>query len=307
VPKTIAVTGATGFIGAAVVRRLSALGSIRTIANARKRPPGGASQVTWIESSLGNLRSDHWESAGASRLDALLHLAAFIPKRASDHGRVEDVLESNVAGLNALLKSLPQPPRRFVFCSTIDVYSEKAFQAPLNEGSPVGPSGLYGASKLFGETLVGCYANAAGAEYVVLRLGHVYGPGEDRYAKLIPETIRRVLGGQPPTLYGEGLDRRDFLYVEDAAEAIIRAASVPLNGTSLVNVACGTSVTVREIMRAINRELGHDESWFTKAAGSTARSVVVDPSLMRQLLGEWSTVPLDEGLRREIAWFQARP
>ena len=70
-PKTIAVTGATGFIGAAVVRRLSALGSIRTIANARKRPPEGASQVTWIESSLGNLRTDHWENAGASRLDAL--------------------------------------------------------------------------------------------------------------------------------------------------------------------------------------------------------------------------------------------
>jgi UDP-glucose 4-epimerase len=304
--KTIAVTGATGFIGAAVVRRLAALGGVRTIANSRKHPQNGLSEVTWIGSSLTALRSDHWERARASRLDALLHLAAFTPKRGSDHDCIEEILESNVFGLRALLDSLPQPPRRFVFCSTLDVYSEKAFRGRLEEGSPIGPRGLYGASKLFGEALVGSYAEAAGTEYVALRLGHIYGPGEDRYAKLVPETIRRVLAGQPPTVFGEGLDRRDLLYVEDAAEAIIRAASAPLNGARVINVARGTSVPVLEIVRAINRELGRDESWMAKAADTGSRSIAFDPSLMRQLLGEWPMMPLEEGLRREIAWFRAR-
>ena len=73
---------------------------------------------------------------------------------------------------------------------------------------------------MFGEGLAAVFARTAGTEHVTLRFGHVFGPGEERYAKLVPETIRRVLSERPPRIAGDGSETRDLLYVDDAAEAL---------------------------------------------------------------------------------------
>ena len=111
----------------------------------------------------------------------------------------------------------------------------------MDERSPVGPLGLYGLSKLFGEGLVDAYSRSVGTECLTLRLGHIFGPGEERYAKLVPETIRRVLANQPPRIAGDGGEQRDLLYVDDAAEALARSCTAPLNGARIINVARGAS------------------------------------------------------------------
>ena len=255
--RTILVSGARGFIGAAAVRRLAAMPETTVVALARSRPGSTSDRnIHWVESRLEDLGQSHWRSAGWTTFDAVIHLAAFTPKSGATRDNAQDIIAANIVGLQTLLTSFPNPPGRFVFCSTLDVYSRTAFDRAVDERSPVGPAGLYGLSKLLGEGLVETYSRSAGTESVTLRLGHIFGPGEERYAKLVPETIRRVLANQPPRIAGDGSEQRDLLYVDDAVEAIVRSCTAALNGTRIINVARGASHSILEVVQTIAALLG---------------------------------------------------
>jgi UDP-glucose 4-epimerase len=302
VARTIALTGASGFIGTAVLRKLARLPETNVLALSRSPPAVSLPNVKWIEACLSRMEGRYWPlDAG---FDALLHVGAFTPISSDDRNRVDEIFRANVSGTHALLRSLPSPPRRIVFCSSLDVYAPDAFSRPATEAAHTAPEGLYGASKLFGEALVRAIAEETGAEQVTLRLGHVYGPGEDRYVKLIPETIRRVLAGRPPGVVGDGRERRDFLYVDDAAEAIVRAISAPVAAVPVINVASGESHEVREVVRLIAGLAGYAGPFETLPAHGAPRSIVFDTGLMHRVLGEWPLTALQDGLRQEIAWFR---
>jgi UDP-glucose 4-epimerase len=300
--RTIAVTGARGFIGAATVRTLARLPDTRVVAVARSRPRDATeSNIQWIESSLEALRPSHWQSLETTVLDAVIHLAAFTPKSAAERDNAPEIISANVVGLQSLIESLRHIPRRIVFASTLDVYSRSAFDHPVDERSPIGPVGLYGLSKLLGEGLTESWARSAGSEHVTLRLGHVYGPGEDRYAKLVPETIRRMLAGKPARIAGEGADKRDLLYIDDAAEALARSCTAALNGVRTINVARGESYSIRDIVNTIAELLGRRGLVEQLPRSTDAYSTVFDTTLMTRVLGAWTFVPLTEGLQQEIA------
>jgi len=304
VTRTLLVSGARGFIGAATVRRLAALPETTVVALARSRPEGPADHnVHWVESSLEHLEPSRWRSAGWTTFDAVIHLAAFTPKSGAMRDSAPDILAANIIGLQTLLTSFPNPPGRFVFCSTLDVYSRLAFDHAVDERSPVGPAGLYGLSKLLGEGLVETYSRSAGTESLTLRLGHIFGPGEERYAKLVPETIRRVLANQPPRIAGEGGEQRDLLYVDDVAEALARACTASLNGTRIINIARGASHSILEIVETIAALAGYSGAPDRLPKPTDAYSTVFDTSLMKRVLGEWTFVSLTEGLKREITQF----
>lgn len=300
--RTIALTGASGFIGSAVLRKLVQLPSTQVLAVSRSRPPISAPNVKWIEACLSGMAGAHWPVGDG--LDALLHVGAFTPKAVQDRNRAEDIYTANISGTHTLLRSLPRPPRRVVFCSTLDVYAPEAFSRPVTEAARTAPDGLYGASKLFGEALVKSFAEETGAEQVALRLGHVYGPGENRYVKLIPETIRRVLAGRSPRIAGDGRERRDLLYVDDAAEAIVRAVSAPIGAAPVINVASGESHEVHEVVELIADLAGYTGPLEKLPAAGAPRSIVFDTGLMRRVLGDWPLTALEVGLRYEIAWFK---
>jgi nucleoside-diphosphate-sugar epimerase len=305
VTKTFLVSGARGFIGAALVRRLAAMPETQVVALARTRPAAALhDNVYWVESSLEDLGPSHWRATGWSTFDAVIHLAAFTPKSAATRDNAQDIIAANVIGLQRLLTSFPSPPGRLVFGSTLDVYSRAAFEQVVNERSPVGPTGLYGLSKLFGEGLVEAYARASGTECLTFRIGHIFGPGEERYAKLVPETIRRVLANQPPRLAGEGGEQRDLLYIDDAAEALARSCTAVLNGTRVINLARGTSHSILEIVTTIASEAGYHGVPERLPRPADAYSTVFDTSLMKHVLGEWTFVSLADGVRREIAQFR---
>jgi UDP-glucose 4-epimerase len=304
VTRTIAVTGAGGFVGAAVVRKLAAMPETRVVALARRRPAGGPQRVHWVESSLEELTASRWHPFEAAPVDALLHLAAFTPKTGAERDRSSDIIAANIVGMQTLLATLPHPPRRLVFCSTLDVYARSAFDAAVDECSAIGPAGLYGLSKLFGEGLAQSYARAAGTEQVTMRIGHVYGPGEERYAKLVPETIRRVLAGKAPRMAGDGSDRRDLIYVDDAAEALVRACTAPLDGVRTINVARGESYAIHDVVGTIAALAGYTGPIEQLPRAGDAYSTVFDTSLMARVLGTWSFISLADGLRREIAAFR---
>jgi nucleoside-diphosphate-sugar epimerase len=305
VRKTIVVTGARGFVGAAVIRKLSLVRDATVVAVARTRPDVRTdADIHWVEKSLEELEPSTWQSAETREIDAVVHLAAFTPKNSAERDRAGQIISANVVGTQALLRSLPQPPRRLIFCSTLDVYSPRAFDNVVDEKAPLGPLGLYGLSKLFGEGLVESYARSAGIEHVTLRLGHVFGPSEERYAKLVPETIRRVLAGKPPCIAGDGNDKRDLLYVDDAAEAIARSCFAALGDVHTINIARGESHSILEIATTIAAVAGRSGPIETIPRSSDAHSTSFDVSLMRQVLGTWPFVSLAEGLKREVEWFR---
>jgi UDP-glucose 4-epimerase len=302
VTKTVLVSGARGFVGAATVRRLAAVPETTVVALARSRPDGPVDRnVHWVESSLEDLEPSRWHSAGWTTFDAVIHLAAFTPKSGATRDNAQEIIAANIIGLQKLLTSFPSPPRRIIFSSTLDVYSRQAFDNVVTERSPVGPAGLYGLSKLFGEGLVEAYARSTGTESLTLRLGHIFGPGEDRYAKLVPETIRRVLANQSPRIAGDGVEQRDLLYVDDAAEALARACTAALHGTRVINLARGTAHSILEVVETIARETGYQGDPERSPRPADSYSTVFDTSLMKRVLGDWTLVSLTDGLRREIA------
>ena len=208
------VTGAGGFIGRCVAARLREAGNARILSLER-------SSV-----ALEALDRAYWRGLGADTIDVIFHLGAYTPKDAASADLIDPIVASNVNGTAALLASLPNTPRHLLFASSLDVYKRGGGRT-IDETSEVGPATLYGASKFFGEELVRSYARATGCAYSILRLGHIYGPGEERYQRIIPSLIRAMLGGDEPQLSGDGTTERDYLYVNDAVSAIVAASAVP--------------------------------------------------------------------------------
>lgn len=302
--KTVLVTGATGFIGSHLVNRLRAAKDIHLVFLSRKSVTENCKNVTWVTASLEQLSLNAWLAAGVKRIDVVLHLGAFIPKSGDAADQVEAVYRDNLLGTRFLLESFPSLPERIVFASTIDVYASSSDTIALSESSPVGPANLYGASKLFCEQLVRAYARKHRCDHAVLRYGHIFGPGEEAFQKLIPQTIRQLMRGEAPVLYGDGSAERDFLYVEDAVEATLRAAVSDTHELGPINIVGGRSRPVRDIVETLMSIVNFQGSiqYLTdKPAGLSLR---FDNKRMRDGLGDWDLVSLEDGLKLEVEHFQ---
>jgi UDP-glucose 4-epimerase len=231
-------------------------------------------------------------------IDTVVHLAAWTTK-SSGATDPERVIEANVLGLQALLQALDPVPRRFLFASTADVYGRKAEES-LHERSSIDPIDAYAASKLFGELLVAEDARSREYESCAMRIGHLYGPGEESYEKFIPTAIRSLMKGRPPTVIGDGQTRRDLLYVDDAAEAIRRLVALDGEVPGRVNLAAPDTYTLEEIARALIGIVGFMGNIRYLGDRSNPASVSFDTQLLEATVGEWDRVALDDGLRREI-------
>ena len=299
--KTLLVTGATGFIGSHLLRRLQQLPASRIVVLSRQpKPAAPLTNMTWVTTALGDLSTRTWQGAGVEKVDIIFHLASFTPKTGAAGDDIERVYADNLLGTRTLLDTLPACPTRVVLSSTLDVYALPEAGAILSEVSPISPQSLYGASKFFCEQLVRTYARAQGFDYAILRYGHIFGPGEEAYGKLIPITIRQLLKGEAPVLYGDGSAGRDYLFVGDAIEATLRAANSTVSALEPVNIVRGESRSSREIVEtliAITGFSGGIKFLTDKPNGYTLR---FDSSRMRDLLGTWPLTSLEAGLKQQV-------
>lgn len=297
--KTVLVTGASGFIGTHLVKKLSTIAGIRLILISRKKQTSINPAEKWLKGSLNELTTDYWLQHNITEIDVVFHLGAFIPKNNYEANNLDEIFSDNLTGTRALLEGLPETVARIIFASTIDVYSVNEFGDILTETSPLEPSGLYGASKLFCESLVSIWAKKHDCNYAILRYGHVFGPGEDAYNKLIPLAIRQILDGKSPNVYGTGSAERDFIYVDDAVETTIRAANAGRN-IGPVNIVRGESSSIRYIVETLIKICESTVSIHYLEEKPDGYSLRFDNTMMQDTLGNWPLVSLADGLVEEV-------
>jgi UDP-glucose 4-epimerase len=301
--KVILVTGPNGFIGAHLVARLSKIAGVKLLLLSRQGRQSTQPDLVWLQGELAQLTSEYWQSHDISHIDYVFHLGAFTPKTSAEANRIDRAVNDNITGTHILLQGLPGKPEKLVFSSTLDVYAQPDDEEVLTENSNVAPSTLYGASKLFCESLVSAWAKECGCGYAILRYGHIYGPGEQQYGKLIPVVIRNLLANLAPVVHGDGSTLRDYLYVGDAIEATIRAALVEGN-VGPINIVRGESVTLKEIVQLLIRLVGCNKGINFFPDKPNVNSLRFDNGLMIKLLGNFSMTSLEEGLAAEVSAFR---
>lgn len=305
--KSILLTGATGFIGRHLAARLRQIKDIRLILFARNGVDQVESDSIWLSGAMDQLTRQYWVDHGVENIDIVFHLGAFTPKNSSEGAAVNEIFRDNLVGTRALLESLPRPPRKIVFSSTLDVYAPPEEGHILTEKSPLAPTSLYGASKLFCEYFVKDYSGKHECGYAILRYGHIYGPGEGAYAKLIPQVIRALLRNENPVIHGDGRLLRDYMFVGDVVEATIRAGSSQRREIGPLNIVSGESRSIREIVETLLKMTGVSGEIKSVSNNSKGRSLQFNNVNMFNTLGRWDLVPLQQGLQYEIDYFKENP
>ena len=312
------VTGGAGFIGSHIVQALIKKGvqavvldnfstgrRDNLVAVMRSRPPG-APEPEVIEGDIRDLAAVQRAVRGVSRV---FHQAALPSVQRS----IEDPLaahEVNAGGtLNLLIAARDAGVSRFVYASSSSVYGDTP-QLPKIETMATAPLSPYAVSKLAGEHYCGIFRALYGLETIALRYFNVFGPRQDpgsQYAAVVPNFIRAVVGRTPPTIFGDGLQSRDFTYVDNAVQANLLACEAPRSATGRTyNVACGSSATLLDLIAALERVLGAPiRPIHAPPRRGDVRHSLAGIEEARRHLGYAPAVSLEEGLRRTVSWFEA--
>ena len=304
------VTGGAGFIGSSIVRELVRRNeSVRVIDNfCEGKKENLAGLLDKIELIEGDIRDEAVMSTATRGVDYVFHQAALrsVPKSFENPIETTDV---NVAGtLRVLLASAAQKVKRVVFASSSSVYGDTD-HFPESENIPCQPVSPYAASKLAGEVYCKLFSKGYGLETVSLRYFNVFGPHQDpasEYAAVIPKFILRILANESPTIDGDGLQSRDFTYIDNVVEANLHAAIQPGISGEAFNIACGESHAVLEILETVNRILKKEiPPKFGPPRRGDVRRTLADISKANERLGRSVTVPFEEGLARTVEWFRS--
>lgn len=320
---TYLVTGGAGFIGAHLVRALAArgervrvldnfsAGSARNLAYALGRPVpqpelGQVVQAGGVEILHGDIRDPATCARACEGISIVLHQAAMrsVPRSVEDPAGAN---EHNVTGtLNLLIAARAAGVRRFVYASSSSVYGDDP-ALPKHEGLQAAPISPYAASKLAGEHYCRVFTKTFGLPTVALRYFNVFGPLQDprsTYAAVIPRFIYWTLAGEPLEIHGDGLQTRDFTYVDNVVAAnLLAAAREDLDGEP-VNIACGQRLTLLEVADTVERLVGRRvERRHTPPRVGDVRHTLADIGRARARLGYEPVVSFAEGMAKTVAFF----
>jgi UDP-glucose 4-epimerase len=300
------VTGGAGFIGSNLTDALLARGDeaivVDDLSTGRREnlEPGLAHGATLVEADIRD-REALEELFGRERPEVVFHLAAQIDVRKSIADPAFDA-SINVGGTaNVLEAARVAESRRVVFSSTGGaIYGEgEGQQLPLPEDAPLAPEAPYGQSKYAGEGYLALYERLYGLSSLPLRLGNVYGPRQDPLgeAGVIAIFCGKLRAGERPTVFGDGKQTRDYIYVGDVVSAMLAAAEAETTGP--INVGTGIETDVLELVRQLG-ELGGNggfEPEFAPPRTGEVQRISIDPGRAERELGWRPEMGLAEGLR----------
>ena len=310
--KKVLVTGATGFVGSHLVERLVYLGADVVAAGAGLGwRPVVRDLVRQGRVRFVNLRT-FWHPASLQRaapefdgIEYVVHLAYEMPRgRTAAEKAIDDSIR-NVVGTLRLIQHLPVSVVKICFASSVSVYGSGISQ-PVSETDCPHPATIYAIGKLATENYLRQHASETGVSVSILRYATVYGPMETD-PRAIPNFIRRVLGGSPPIVNGDGKDARDYVHIQDVIQATVSALASDVHDTQIYNIGSGKGYTTRQIAEHIIRLTGGGLQPIFKREESVLSGAVCNISRARVMLKYEPQVDLEEGLRDEIQWFYRNP
>lgn len=255
---TILITGGAGFIGSHIAKKLIALGHrvivFDDFSTGKKENLKGL-KIKLIE---GDIRDLNTLKKAMHGVDFVCHHAAQIsvPKSISNP---QETIEINGLGtLNVLLAAKENNVKKITFASSSAVYGDTK-NLPIKEKEPIKPLSPYAVSKLLGEYYLKAFSHLYGMKIAIFRYFNVFGDGQDPnspYSAAIPKFIKMVNTGDPITVFGDGMQTRDFVSVEDVVDANIKALNTE-TGEAPMNIGCGHAITINELANAIGGKTIH--------------------------------------------------
>jgi UDP-glucose 4-epimerase len=244
----------------------------------------------------------------AEGVDVVLHLAVACLRVSLQDP--ESVHEINATGtLNICQACLENNVSRLVYVSSSEAYGS-AEHVPMDEGHPLNPTTVYGASKAAGEHYTLAYWRTYGLPAMVVRPFNSYGPrehAEGASAEVIPKFVMRAMSGLEPVIFGDGQQTRDFTWVQDTARGIILAAECDELVGDCINIARGEEVSIADLCTLILEQLGRTEIqplYAGEDRPGDVRRHYADISKAKKVLGFTPTVDIKEGIERYIQWVQ---
>jgi UDP-glucose 4-epimerase len=307
----ILVTGGAGLIGSHIIDRLvqESVAEIVVLDNfvrGRRENLARACALGRVTIVDGDIRDRALVASVMDGIDVVFHQAALrITQCAADTALAIDVL---INGTNTILRAaIDARVRKVVAASSASVYG-MADRFPTTElHHSYNNRTLYGAAKAFNEGLLRSCHDQDGLNYVALRYFNVYGPRMDiygAYTEVIIRWMERIANNQPLTIFGDGLQTMDFIYVDDVARANILAATAPVTD-QVFNVGTGTEVSLREVAETLQRIMGSSlplEYAPARSVNAVPRRLA-DTWLARQEIGFEAAVSFEDGLRALVAWW----
>ncbi len=302
------VTGGAGFIGSHLVRGLLRRGHEVRVLDDLSSGARSNLQGLQVELIVGDVRDQAVVQRAVQGADWVFHLAALV----SVPGSMDDPVgcyEINLTGsLNVLWAAHQAGVRRVVLASSAAVYGEA--QGPVKEDAPKAPLSPYAASKLAMEAAGRLFTTAYDLPTVALRFFNVYGPlqpPDSPYAAAIPIFTQALLEGRTPVIFGDGLQTRDFVYVEDVVQANLLAAEREAAVGRVFNIGGGSSVSILGLIEVM-RELipGSPAPVHGPPRPGDIRSSQADISGAREALGYRPETALEAGLQKTVEWFRER-
>ncbi|MEA2434644.1 MAG: UDP-glucose 4-epimerase [Actinomycetota bacterium] len=319
----VLVTGAAGFIGSHLVDRLvsegddvhgiddMSSGAMANLDDARRSNLGKFHfhRLDITSTALG-------EYVGRSKPEIIFHLAAQVDVRKSVKDPIHDAMINVIGSLNVLESARKAGTRKVIFTSSGGcIYGEPdESRLPVTEDQVYLPEAMpespYGVSKKVVLDYLRYYKEVQGLNYTALALANVYGPRQEPASEVglegqvVAIFARRMLARRPTTIYGDGSQTRDFVFVDDVVSAFMAAREK--GDGELINVGSGKELSVTELHTRLTELTGNRfEPIYGGARPGELQRIYVDPSKAGEVLGWRPTVELEEGLKQTVAWFRA--
>ena len=306
------VTGGAGFIGSHLVDALLAAGSsIRIVDNFST---GFRHNLAHVENEPkvqvveGDVSDPETVADVVNDIDVIFHEAAMasVPRSIREPSLCHAWCTTST--VNLLQAAAERGVRRLVLASTSAAYGNSLFVSKRESDSP-SPLSPYAAAKLASEAYCQAFPESFDVETVILRYFNVFGPRQDpqsEYSAVIPRFVSMILSGEPPIIYGDGQQSRDFVFVSDVAKANLLAATVPEAAGGIFNIARGQSTTLLELLTTLREILGQEiEPIHEPARIGDVRDSLADVSQARSRLRFEPEVSMTDGLRRSVEYYRS--
>ncbi|HEX4348506.1 MAG TPA: SDR family oxidoreductase [Vicinamibacterales bacterium] len=300
------VTGGAGFIGSHLTEELVRRGHrVRVADSLITGKTQNLQHIPGVEFLQGDLADLPFARRAVDGIDYVLHQAAIpsVPRS------VKDPVTSNRANIdasiNVLVAARDAGVKRLVYAGSSSAYGDTP-TLPKREDMPTNPLSPYALQKLVAEQYCQMFTRLYGFETVTIRYFNVFGPRQDPgspYSGVISLFSTRLLEGQRPTIYGDGGQTRDFTYVANVVDGVLRACDAPEAAGEVINVATGGRISLNDLLASMNLALGTDiEAVYQEARVGDVRDSQADISKAKRLLGYTPIVPLEEGIAKTLAW-----